>query len=100
MNSQLRILNEKGIAFYRDYLDELRSGSERKPPQELLVDPWCSARVPLEVSIEAKTFQNKLAIGKYLNDVLRLSATLPDRAAGGPLELADLVLFRLRMSRE
>ena len=72
MNSQLRILNDKGIAIYRDYLDELRSGAERKPPQELLIDPWCSARVPLEISIEAKTFQNKLAMGKYLNDVLRL----------------------------
>lgn len=72
MNSQLRILNDKGIARYRDYLDELRSGSERKPPLELLADPWCSARVPLEVSIEAKAFQNKLAIGKYLNEVLRL----------------------------
>jgi len=72
MHGQLRILNDRGIALYRDYLDELRSGSERKPPQELLVDPWCSARVPLDVSVEGKPFQNKLAIGKYLNDVLRL----------------------------
>ncbi len=46
MNSQLRILNDKGIAFYRDYLDELRSGAQRKPPQELLGRPLVLRKSP------------------------------------------------------
>ncbi|HNZ35800.1 MAG TPA: hypothetical protein PKJ59_11375 [Syntrophales bacterium] len=72
MQAQLRILNDRGVALYRDYLDELRGGSERKPPRELLADPWCSARFPLDVSVERRVFQNKLAVAAYLNDVLRL----------------------------
>jgi hypothetical protein len=38
MNSQLRILNDKGNCVLQDYLDELRSGAAQAP-QELLVDP-------------------------------------------------------------
>ena len=72
MQAQLRILNDRGIALYRDYLDELRGGSERKPPRDLLADPWCTARFPLDVSVERRAFQNKLAVAGYLNDVLRL----------------------------
>ncbi|OPY04600.1 MAG: hypothetical protein A4E67_02318 [Syntrophaceae bacterium PtaB.Bin038] len=72
MTNRLRILNDRGIALYRDYLDALRAGSERKPPLELLDDPWCSARVPLDVTLEAKSFPSKLAAGKYLDEVLRL----------------------------
>ena len=72
MSSLLRTLNEKGIALYRDYLEALRGGEQRKPPLELLTDPWCSARLPLEIALEVRDFPNKLAMGRYLNEALRL----------------------------
>jgi len=72
MSTPLRTLNEKGIALYRDYLDTLRGGAQGRPPLELLTDPWCSAKVPLEITVEQRAFPNKFALGRYLNDALRL----------------------------
>ena len=67
----VRILNEEGIRRFREYLADLRAGSRRDPPLEILTDPWCSAKVQGSVGVEQHVFDSRLDAAKYLIEALR-----------------------------
>jgi hypothetical protein len=71
MGSLVRILNDKGIETFREYLDALRSGTTQKPPVDLLEDAWSSAKLHVEIEIENMSFKNRFEAAKYLFDKLR-----------------------------
>jgi hypothetical protein len=72
MSDHVRILNEKGIDQFRDYLVSIREGSIEKPPYELLNESWCSAKIPGDIEIEKRDFHNKLQAAKFLYERIRL----------------------------
>ncbi len=65
MGDAIRILNEEGLAKFKEYLQELREGSTREPPYELLTDPWYSSKMPGGIEVEKITFPNKKEAAKY-----------------------------------
>lgn len=71
MGMAVRILNEQGIRGFREYLADLRAGSRRDPPDEILTDPWCSAKVQGSVGVEQHVFDSRLDAAKYLIEALR-----------------------------
>lgn len=72
MGDLLRVLNEKGIEKFREYLNELREGSTEDPPRELLTDPWFSSKMPGEVKVEKRTFANRQEAAKYLFELFQI----------------------------
>jgi len=72
MGDPVRVLNENGIQSFREYLAEVREGSTREPPLDLLTDPWCSARIQEEVEVEHCIFSSRLDAAKFFYDRFRL----------------------------
>jgi len=70
MGTPLHLLNEKGIAKFKEYLQELREGSTREPPYELLTDPWYSSKMPGGIEVEKIIFQSKKEAAKYFFEKL------------------------------
>jgi hypothetical protein len=64
MGTPLDLLNEKGITKFKEYLQELREGSTREPPYELLTDPWYSSKMPGGIEVEKIIFQSKKEAAK------------------------------------
>lgn len=71
MGDFVRILNDEGIRKFRQYLADVRAGSTIDPPQEILTDAWCSAKLPINIEIEERTFVSRLEVAKYLYENLR-----------------------------
>ncbi len=66
MGDKIRLLKEIGIQKFREYLAEIRNGSTREPPVELLTDALCSSMVTGGLEVENCSFNSKLEIAKYL----------------------------------
>ena len=71
MGDFVRILNEEGLRKFRQYLADLRAGSTSNPPRDVLTDAWCSAKLPINIEIEKRSFGSSLEAAKYLYESLR-----------------------------
>jgi hypothetical protein len=68
--TRLRALNEKGIAQFREFLQQIRDGAEfLGSPAVLFVDDY-SPRLARAVEIEPRTFASKFEAAEYLSGVL------------------------------
>jgi hypothetical protein len=66
----LRILNDRGVEAFRDFLRRIRAGEEfRQNPALLYVDDY-SLPMPQPIRIEPRRFASKHAAAAYLSDVL------------------------------
>ena len=72
MGDPIRGLNEKGIQEFRKLLTDLREGSSRQTPKELLTDPSYSSKIAEKAEVEDRLFSNKLEVAKYLNEALQI----------------------------
>lgn len=72
MEDLVRTLNERGIQKLMEYLEELRQGSTRQPPTELLIDPSFSSKLPGGIEVENRIFDSKLDLAKYLFEKFRI----------------------------
>jgi len=72
MGDLVRVLSDKGIQSFKGYLAEIRNGSTKAPPYELLTDPWSSAKIQWEVEIERRDFDSKLEASRFLYDRFRM----------------------------
>jgi hypothetical protein len=72
MGDKVRILNEKGIQKFRNYLGELREGSTRELPAELLADPLFSSITIGGLEVENRIFNSKLEIAKYIFEIIQI----------------------------
>lgn len=66
----IRKFTDEGIDQFRNYLAELREGSTSPPPFQILNDPSTSEPMSDEVQIENRTFETRLDLARYLDDVL------------------------------
>ena len=67
---KIRKLTDKGIQRFRDYLAELRQGSQAPPPATLLEHADFSIPIGGEAEIEPRAFNNRLDLACYLDQVL------------------------------
>jgi hypothetical protein len=72
MGDPVRALNEKGIQKFLEYLTELRGGSAREPPVDLLTDKQYSDKTNVNIEVERKIFNNKLDAAKFLYEKFRI----------------------------
>ena len=72
MSDPVRVLNEKGIRVFKEYLFELRGGSMREPPLELLTDQQYSGNINAILQVERLVFNNKLEAAKFLYERFRI----------------------------
>jgi hypothetical protein len=70
MSDLLRTLNADGITAFSQYLQSLREGSTAAPPFHLLTDPQTSEALDSDVTLQAQSFSDGFAFGKYLAGVL------------------------------
>jgi hypothetical protein len=68
--TRLRRLNDRGIAAFRQYLQQIREGEEFQPsPAVLHIDDY-SSRVEPAITIEDRQFETKLDAAVYLTEAL------------------------------
>lgn len=72
MGDLVRVLTNKGTQIFKEYLAEIRNGSTKAPPYELLTDSRSSAEIQWEVEIEKRDFDNKLDAAKFLYERLQI----------------------------
>jgi hypothetical protein len=70
VSNTVRLLNEAGIARFREFLDRLRAGSTEAVPVGLLTDSTTSEPLQLQVGIESNVFADRYELGTYLVKVL------------------------------
>jgi hypothetical protein len=70
VSTTVRRLQTTGIAQFRNYLTELRSGGDVAPPKFLLTDPKMSEPFEPQRSIEEHIFATRLEAADYLTDLL------------------------------
>jgi hypothetical protein len=71
VSDKVRLLNEMGIARFKEFLDRVRGGSTEALPAGLLTDEATSE--PIEPTIEIKicVFTNRYELGIYLAEILK-----------------------------
>ena len=74
----LRRLNDEGLRQFAEYLVALKTTPSLAPPVALLDDPATSEEAA-PVAVWPMPFPNRLAVGRWLNELLE-SASLPDPA--------------------
>jgi hypothetical protein len=67
MGDSVRILNEKGIQKFREYLGEAREGAIKQPPTEILTNPFYSLALSVDIEVEDILFGNKYEMARYFN---------------------------------
>jgi hypothetical protein len=69
MPEMVRRLTKGGIERFREFLNELRTGSTSGPPRSLLTDPETSEPFSRERSVEQRAFDTRLEAARYLSQV-------------------------------
>ncbi len=83
MERLARSLNRIGVERFRAFLGELRAGATIRLPEELIDDPAFSQELPVDVTIDVRTFTDRLDMAKHLNDQLGpLGREITDSDAG------------------
>lgn len=70
MSDSLRVLNDKGIVAFAEFLQLTRDGSTQAPPFNLLTDSEYSNDFSGSVQLQAAVFPDAYEFGKYLVGVL------------------------------
>jgi hypothetical protein len=71
MGDLLRTLNDNGMRIFRDYLANLRSGSNDKVPFDALADAYCSGKMQPNIEIKKRAFATRLEAGAFLYEKLQ-----------------------------
>jgi hypothetical protein len=68
--TKVRTLNTRGIAQFREFLQQIRDGAEfRANPARCSMPTIRAAALPRTIVLEPRTFANKFAAAEYLSDV-------------------------------
>jgi hypothetical protein len=62
----VRKLTLQGINAFEQFISELRSDPTKSVPVNILTHPTTSEELPVQLSVEDKTFQSRLQLGEYL----------------------------------
>ena len=68
--TKLRRLNAKGIAAFRELLQQIRDGAEFHPSPAILYADEYSQRLPRTIEVEARPFASKFEAAEYISGVL------------------------------
>jgi hypothetical protein len=80
---RLRRFNSDGVAAFATYRSRLTLEPTLVPPVELLEDPALTELMPGNVDVPARTFDNRLEAGRFLNELLTAAnIDLPERDQG------------------
>jgi len=80
---KLRRFNSDGIAAFADFRSRLALEPTLTPPTPLLEDPAYTTILSEEVDVQPQKFENRLAAGQHLNDMIDdAGITLPERDRG------------------
>ena len=71
MNSEVRLLNEKGKEVFEEYLSNLRVGLREPPPLEILDDVEYTRPLGMPALVESRPFASRLDAAVYLADALK-----------------------------
>ena len=71
----VRVLNQEGLRFFKEYLAAARVGSKDPPPQHILWDGAYSDPFTSDVEVEQQTFDNAFEFGEYLCQIFPASAS-------------------------
>ena len=66
----VRMLNDNGTEKFKGYLASFRAGSAENSARELLNDAWSSAKLPIDIEIENRSFQSRLEAARYISALL------------------------------
>lgn len=66
----IRRLNEKGIKEFERFISDLRNGSKRNTPTDLLTSDLESDELGFQLDIDVENFKNRYEMGAYLVDRL------------------------------
>jgi len=67
---KIRILNDDGMARFKEFIDSLRSGADQNTPAYLLTSDEYSIECELAIEIDAdRVFDSRYEMGKYLADL-------------------------------
>jgi hypothetical protein len=65
----VRMLNQEGMAIFKEYLAAARAGSVDPPPQHVLWDGAYSDPFFPDAEVEQRTFSNAFEFGRYLSEI-------------------------------
>jgi hypothetical protein len=83
MERLARSLNRTGIQRLRSYLGALRAGASSGPPGELLDEAAYSHELPVDVSVEVRSFADRQDMARHLSERLApLGREITDSDAG------------------
>lgn len=91
--SQFRVLNDKGVDVFREFLEE-SAASGTKPPRHLLTDNAYSKPFQPAIYFQiSKKFSNKLEFGRYLNQCFDDAGITRQKVANNRNFWATIVLY-------
>ena len=90
MKTKVRLLNEKGIQTFREYLADLRAGANPPAPTHILLDATQTQEADGTATIETKDFASRMDAAAYLSEALK---NLPDSVLHEPGLWSWLSLF-------
>ena len=80
---KLRRFNPDGVATFATYRARLTLEPSLQPPLQLLEDPALTDPIPGDVDVPARSFENRLEAGVFLNDIIDATGiNLPERDQG------------------
>lgn len=68
--TRLRRLNATGVTLFRNFLQQIREGTEFQPSPAILHLDDYSAKATPTIEVETRAFPNKYALAQYLHEVL------------------------------
>jgi len=75
--SEVRVLNEAGVAQLREFIQQLKMNPAMWPPPDILSDTRYTVPAPGGASVELRSFSSKLEFGRYVASTL--NGRVPDR---------------------
>ena len=66
MTTELKRLNDRGLAAFAEYIDDVRNGSDAAPPLNLLTDAQFSEDIPWAVKLPNQSFATRYEMGEFL----------------------------------
>ena len=67
---RVRILNERGIKSFADFLSSTEAAGAGDPPKTMLADDFLTTRLDDDAEVELRNFSTRLELAQYLCDAL------------------------------
>ncbi len=79
----IRRFNDKGLAAFRNYLDEVKSDPTLSVPTNLLEDDECTEIISSKVELSARLLPTRMEAGTFLLEIVeKIGLTTPEKDVG------------------